>query len=190
MANIPTGWGQCNFIFTGAALPTGAQVTFGFQNATDLDAAVVATELENDWDDSIKELTPTTVVLDSVLVKLGPNDVGPSAQVSSGTAGTGGSGHVSPNVAVLIQKRTLLGGRRNRGRMFYPVSEGEIDNAGALSSSFLTFASTQWLEFLAAIEAESLPMAVLHTDPALTPVLVDTLAVQAVAATQRRRLRR
>jgi hypothetical protein len=190
MSVIPSGYSQVNLKFTGDGLPTGAEVTFGIRNLDNKAAADIAGDVSTNWDTWLKALTPTHVTLSSILVKNGPNATGPAAEIAVGTVGTGGSAHVSPQVAVLVQKRTTLGGRMNRGRLYYPVSESEIDNAGALSSSFLAFATTNWAGFQADQEDVSEPIYILHNAGTDAPVGPADLVVQPVAATQRRRLRR
>lgn len=138
-----------------------------------------------------------------------PNDctLGP-AQISVGqdggdplvaTAATTGSGSNSSdfapqNCALLIQKRSNLGGRRNRGRCYFPViTEGAVNEVGELSetqvASYQSIAD-DWLQFYNLGAGIVGPMVILHNDGSIPPTPVATLVVQRLIATQRRRLRR
>lgn len=188
--HIPTGYGQVNYIYGGDGLPTGAQITHGFSNPTDLDVGTILGTLGGHHQDNLRPIQPQHVTLNSILVKLGPNDTGAAGELGVGTAGTGSSSQVQPNCCLLVQKRTALGGRRNRGRLFWPITEGELENGGQINSGYLAGAATAWGTYFSDIATSDLPMVVLHTDPALTPVLVTSVPLSGTAATQRRRLRR
>lgn len=188
---IPSGFGQINLKFTGASIPTGAETTWGFENVGNLSLvavynAVVADITANNW------LAPLSNTIDvaSILIKLGPDATGPSAEFASSLGG-GTAGNVSPpNVAVLVHKHTAVGGRRGRGRMYLPgVIETVVGDDGTLDNTFRTGIETDLNDFLAALDASSIPMHVLHGDSS-TPNEVQSLGVSLKAATQRRRLRR
>jgi hypothetical protein len=181
-------WAQVNLRFTGAGVPTGAEVTFGVTKATD-DLQDVATTVFNAWNTNVKSITPTAVTLVDMLIKSGPPDTGPQGSFAVGNAGTGASGDVSPGVCLLVQKRTALGGRKNRGRLYYPIAEADVGQGGAVASGALTAAGTAWNNFWDDLEVGSNQMAVFHSDLS-TPTLVVSLQVSGLTATQRRRLRR
>jgi hypothetical protein len=189
VAVIPVSFGQANLKFTGAGYPTGAEITIGFDPLA-ISAAAAADAFVDLWDTHLKGDTPSAVTLSSVLVKYGPNDTGASAEVGAGIAGTGTDGQVQPGVCALIQKRTADGGRRNRGRIYYPIGEASILDGGALATAYVTGSQSDWALFLAAMPGNTGPMVVLHNDAGFTPTEVTSLSVQARAATQRRRLRR
>lgn len=107
----------------------------------------------------------------------------------------GGSGSfetLPPNVATIIEKRTALGGRKGRGRMFIPSpGEAGVDNKGHFSSSQLAFLQTQCNEFLAGVNGISgvTEMVLLHTDPSLAPTTITSLVPKTLIGQQVRRLR-
>lgn len=107
---------------------------------------------------------------------------------SGGRAGTG----ISPQVAILIQKRTALGGRRNRGRMYIAgASEGDIGTNGSLSGTLqtaVTGACDGLMNLPVAVPAANISQPVLlHDEPPTTPTVITDLAMTLYSATQRRR---
>lgn len=78
---------------------------------------------------------------------------------------------MAPNCAVLIEKRTILGGRRGTGRMFVPgVPQGEDDSAGRLAASRIG----NWTSTLGVLLAKFTEAAGSPAGPAekpLTPLL-------------------
>jgi hypothetical protein len=117
-------------------------------------------------------------------------------------AGTGAArSSPSPQVSVVLRKRTDFVGRRYRGRMFLPscfLNETAIEEDGTVAaatlSSFQSIANT-WLDNIAAVSGV-VNMYLLHSDeegqltdtPA--PTQVTSLLAQTVVRTQRRRLPR
>lgn len=103
-------------------------------------------------------------------------------------------GEVVPlNYSVLVRKSTGLRGRRNRGRMFWPgmAQEAEVDQAGVLTVARVASLQAAFTAFFAAL-AGRVPnsnMLLLHTSAPTTPVPITDLVVQALGATQRRRMR-
>lgn len=136
---------------------------------------------------------PSTSVVHPVTVRVGTSD--PSAPlVYSGTnfdVGTGANTVIPPNTSVLATKRTLLGGRKGRGRLFLPPPpEGQVNNIGVLDSSYVDGLQDLVDTMMTAMESElgGAPY-LLHTDPSPAPTLIQSISVEQVVATQRRRLR-
>lgn len=194
MAVIPVNFGQANFRFGGSGVPNGAEVTLGFEHSGSIfDPADAALDLVTNWVATIHTVLPASIVLDSVLVKYGPNDLGPSAEQSSGAAGTGGGVQTSIAVAVLVHKVTALGGRPGRGRMFIPgVQESEVDPAGNLTGAFVSGLQTELNSFYSDMVASGIPPYLLHseTSPVATPTAITAFTAAGIVATQRRRQRR
>lgn len=99
------------------------------------------------------------------------------------------------NCALLVQKRTALAGRTNRGRMFIPgvVTETTVQESGVIDNATVVALQAVAVAFLADIAATSRSMVILHseeTGPVL-PVapVVTQLVVQNILGTQRRRMR-
>lgn len=203
--NLPAGYYHANMLFTGAAVPRGAAITFGGSAASGTPAAVAAA-INTAWNTHLKSIFNTAVSLAGTRVKIGPNVDGPFAYVALGTAGTSAGTAGSPQVAYLIRKNTALGGRQGAGRMYQPGwSETDVDSTGTISGGTRTGLQTAWSAFLAGLSSVSYPMYLLHSHGAITtmrdanlyvrtvapraPTEVTSLSVDSVVATQRRRLR-
>lgn len=98
------------------------------------------------------------------------------------------------NCALLVQKRSALGGRANRGRMFVPgvLPEGNVNDQGMITAGTLASMQAAFDGLLSDISGAMTGavdgMVVLH-ESALDPTPVTSLVVQPLIATQRRRLR-
>lgn len=187
---IPVDYGQANFKFGGAGQPNGAEVTFGFHNPTALSVTACATAINTAFNSAMVPSLPQQVTWLSTLVKLGDNATGPAVEVATSVAGTGFSDQVQPNMAILVQKRTNLGGRHGRGRFFWPCTEGEVVSGGALVTGRVGSMNTSAATFFSDMATADLPLYLLHADTVFAPTQIQVLATQAIAATQRRRLRR
>ena len=191
---IPAGFAQLNAIHAGAAVPTGAQYTIGFdlqsysggpQDLAQLfELAVVASGLYANL--------ANTVDLVAVLVKEGPNATGPSHLEPANQPSSGGTaGATAP--AFLIHKNTDLGGRAGRGRMFLPgVPEASVNPGGVLASGVATAVTNDLQVLFSEMTAENAIPVVLHNlgSPITTPTPITSFVCDPVVATQRRRQRR
>lgn len=193
---IPTGYGQLNLIFTGDTVPTGAQVTLGFENVADEASPTAilsefATILEGCTD--LWATTQANVKCSQLLVKLGPNATGPSATLSVDFDGTYSSTDASPAVCYLIRKNTAMGGRQGRGRIYWPgVPLQDVDLGGVLESNLVTGQNSGWTEFFVESTTAQYPPVLLRAEasPINTPEPITGFSCQSVVATQRRRQRR
>lgn len=192
---IPSGYGQVNIKFSGTALPTGAEVTHGFKldgsgvTPTDMANSYIAAIDAGDW--KLNWHSGCTVT--SVLVKFGPNDTGPSAEVPCSILGLYTANGCSPNVTFLIHKNTVLGGHAGKGRMFWPgAPDGEYDNAGVISPATVVAAQSDLDELFTDMDSVVDGLYLLHADgsPITTPTKVTGWSLDGTVATQRRRLRR
>lgn len=187
---IPAGYGQVTFGYTGGPVPTGAVNTLGFRNLADATPAEAAGAFGESWGQAIVPLLVETITFSSVLVKLGPDEDGPSAMISVDEDGGVDDGAASPNVSYLIHKNTNLGGRRGRGRMFIPgVAETLVDGAGVVDGPAVSSFDSAFETLVTAWGVENLPPYLLH-DGLLSPTIISSLTCDARVATQRRRLRR
>lgn len=194
---IPAGYAQVNLLFAGSGVPTGAEVTFGVELPLtgSTPAGVAASVIAAYNTANFKTQMATSVSLANVLVKFGPNATGPSALVVANISGTGTAGEVNPNTAALVRKNTNEGGRSGRGRFYWPgVGEGDIGNAGVLTSAFIAGFPSKLTAFLGALDSADIPMVLLHSAasgiPITDPLTVTSLTLDPTVATQRRRLRR
>jgi hypothetical protein len=116
--------------------------------------------------------------------------------------GTRGGASLPPNCAVLMQKRTGVGGRRNRGRCYLPhcVGETDVNEGGVIAAAVLATLQNRadvWLDRLnnGGVPGTPTPAFLLHgVDPVtgdpFIPTPVTSHPVSGTIATQRRRLRR
>lgn len=110
--------------------------------------------------------------------------------------GTGAGSGLPNNCATLVKKSTALGGRRNRGRMYFPTPlEGEVDGAGTNTIGAVTAWNTLLLRLLPGGGTHTAfgvlgDAVVLHDEGSQTPTEVTDLGCQTKIATQRRRMRR
>lgn len=193
--NIPNDFAQVNLIFAGDGCPLGAECTFGVSVAsfgggpTEAANEVIAQVDGNNLMDNLSD----DIRLDRVLVKFGPNETGPSDEVSAGLGG-GVSGECSaPNTTFLIRKITASGGRAGRGRMFLPgVAESAVTLGGNVVSPFASDNTSAWNAFRIDMNLADLPIVLLHGDgsPISTPTEVTSFLCDSKVATQRRRLRK
>lgn len=210
MAVIPEGWAQCAVRFTGVGVPRGAAIVTGVENAGEYTALQVGSYIAQQFGEAHVIIGTDDVSMTSVDVKLGPNDTGPIATYIPG-AYTGGvvAASASPNVAYLVEKGTLFGGRRARGRMFWPgVAESRVEDTGAVTGAAIATINAALDDIVTGLLAVELYLAILHTpaytwalvggqprrvyaDPGTVPVpyRVDSLTLDPTVATQRRRLR-
>lgn len=187
---IPVTYAQVSHFFTGVGAPTGAAVTYGVDVSTVTDLSAVLTAVKNIWDAEIMPFVSDSVTHSETLVKFGPNDTGASGTIASGAVGGDASDQGSPAVAFLIQKRTVLGGREGRGRIYLPgVPEAAIDPDGSIDGGKVTQLQTAFDDFQAALATATIDAYLLHNSATL-PTPITAWNVAATAATQRRRLRR
>lgn len=189
---IPAGYAQVNIKMGGAALPLGAQVTFGVENplgqvANSIASSVIAAFNSN----NVPGFISTGVQFVSVLVKRGPNATGEQQDLPWGVPGERAGAVCPPNVAFLVRKQTQLGGRKGRGRMFFPgVIDTDVDGAGIVVPAVAAGLLDDLGNAFADLVNDSLSPMLLHGDGATQPTLITSLFVDPRVATQRRRLRR
>jgi hypothetical protein len=191
---IPLGFAQLNAIHTGTSLPNGAQWTLAVNHdGIEQTPLQVAEKFEQALSDSnLYDNVSLGVTMTSVLCKFGPNDTGKSALSPANEPGVNGN-QASPNTSYLVHKNTDDGGRAGRGRFFLPgVPDSLINPSGTIVSASISAINTSLATFLAALIAEDVIPVVLHNvgSPLSSPSPIESLVVDAVAATQRRRLRR
>lgn len=130
----------------------------------------------------------------------------PLLVVAAGGTGTGGNAntYAPPNVAMLIRKRTSLGGKKNRGRTYLPfaLASANVSENGTVSGAGLAIYQTGATAFLAQMVTDNTPM-VIENRTFNTPLpphhvtgifgsnaQVTAYTVESLVATQRRRLNR
>lgn len=190
---IPDEYAQVNLLFDWTTTQLKAEVVFGISRATlAFTPEDVADNVETAYlDGDLRTVQTTFITLTSINVKFGPNDTGPSFELPVSHQGTLTNEGVTPNTALLIKKTTAVGGRRGRGRMYWPgIEEGVIDAYGNIDPGAQSTFQDKFTSFKESLSTNDVPMVVLHGQSGFTPHLVSSLIVQPVAATQRRRLRK
>lgn len=192
---IPIGYAQVNLKFTGAAVPTGAEMAFGIDvSGTSDTPEEIGTAIAGAWTTALLPADQVTDIrLVSVLVKFGPNLTGPSAEVPVLIIGESTDDSVPPNTSLLIRKITSDGGRAGRGRFFMPgISEEAVGGSGVIETANVEDYQEHWEDFAGLLALGDVPLVVLHTagSPITTPSPVTSLIVEDRVATQRRRNRR
>src|SRR4030095_10322271 len=95
--------------------------------------------------------------------------------------------------ALLVKKLTARGGRKGRGRFYYPdVQEAAVDASGTIDSSSLAGYQTRWNDWMRDIvggDGLGLPVLLPREGSHGSPDEILSTPVQAKVATQRRRLR-
>jgi hypothetical protein len=134
---------------------------------------------------------PSSYTIDRSIVRY--KNASGATEISETTIGIAGFDTAlapPPQVSLLVQKISGLAGRKNRGRMYFPApNEAVIDAGGNWIGGSLATWQADMNQFYADLVASSIPMVILHDDPADTPTPVSSLNVSPLVATQRRRLR-
>lgn len=187
---IPTGYAQFSIVWTDETIDGEAHNVLGCRLDIVATPDAIATAILGHVDDNLRPQVSAALTLDRVDVKFGPDDTGPSGTAAGGLNG-GIAGNVTPaNLTSLIQKQTLLGGRRGRGRVYMPgVPEANTQPNGNLTVAYQGALAGSWNQFRLDMEASDLPLFLLHSD-ATTPTEIQLFSVDIRPATQRRRLRR
>lgn len=107
------------------------------------------------------------------------------------SAGTVAAGGLPQNCCLLVHKRTGVGGRQHRGRMFFPcfnIGESSITNTGTFVEAHAEI-QTMFSGWRSAMVALDLEPVLFHTNVSITPTPITAFIVDPTIATQRRRLR-
>jgi len=186
MIVIPTGFSQVTLDFQIPA-PGGTKVastTFGVREIARSDVLIGCADAYNDevWQ-----------LIGSVRCRmLGGNirDAISTYEYVMDEPGTVATALPPPNVSLLVKKVTTGAGRKNRGRLYPPgvVYENTYDDQGQMAPTDQASYLEVFTAFLDRLTDVDTPMVILHNDET-EPTTVEGLAPNAIAATQRRRLR-
>ncbi len=159
--------------------------------AGDLDAIAGA------WQNLLTNLC-TRAVFQDIVGYYGTSDPNERivVEVARGGRGAQPDQMLPQNVAMLVKKTTNQGGRRGRGRMFFPhlLAESTVDETGNIGQSTVTayqdLLNTVRTQLAAIGGGPVLLHATSLTSVAGPPTPVNAFVLSSVVATQRRRLRR
>lgn len=199
MPSIPAGFLESTFNFALAGSTHQMSWTIGWDDAdfASNDAETEATELYGFFTGSGKPYTAANIVAGwtflgvSVVHQL---ESGPTSfELVSPVVGTAATAPLTPNVAILWNKITALGGRRNRGRAFIPPyapGEGSVDGLGVINSGVVSATQTLYDASFVAAASGGYEAVLFHQTAPFTPTPIVNFVMQPLVATQRRRLRR
>jgi hypothetical protein len=108
--------------------------------------------------------------------------------------GTGGAGEFPPpNCSLLVRKNTGRAGRKERGRMYWPlisVLDADVDDTGIIDPTVLGVIAGNVADFKEQLDLSPFvdDIVLLH-ESAETPTVVISWGVESLLGTQRRRLR-
>lgn len=106
-------------------------------------------------------------------------------------AGTASGEAIPTNCAILVKKNTALGGRKNRGRFYWPpyhLSSSNVTSAGVIEDVELSAFQDIWDTFYDELVSRDWAPTLFHSD-ATTPTGITGFSVESRLATQRRRMR-
>jgi hypothetical protein len=199
--HLPVGYAACRFRWGGDALEeeasftlhvattglTPEQISGAAQTAAYEHLLNFGTSMSNSYNFRGVDVSLSTIEGEPIITE-------GTLNITGGSAGP----VVPPNCALLVSKVTGVGGRRNRGRVYYPpvtLNEDQVSNSGTITPATLLLYQADWDAFLAELELSNIPPVVAHQyDPdlgetALTPTPMISFVVSGRIATQRRRLR-
>lgn len=188
---IPDGFAQITHVFSGAAAPTGAVVTYGIVNIDHSSASDLAEAGHTLWAETILAVQNDDITLASTLCKNGPNSTGASAEFSDPQGGGNANAGAGPQVSYLVQKLTGHGGRKGQGRMFIPgATEADFDSSGVLDGTRFGVIQDAVGAFFDGWDGSPHGLALLHSLDGDDPYDITALALSSRVATQRQRMRR
>lgn len=192
MASIPTGYLEATYVWQQTGIQREMVNVMGHEvpgAVTNPD--VMALTLFDFWSLALKGQQSTSFIFQRVEVRVG-NDGDPLLGSFTGsTVGTGGINALPVNTSVLVTKRTAVGGRRNRGRMFLPgfCDESNVGPNGLMTVAELNSIQAAIIEWYDDLVAAGWAPYILHADPLDAPTEITGLQANQLLATQRRRMR-
>lgn len=200
---IPPQFAQVTLPFKHASVPREAVITFGVDGeGWGGDYVGLANFCYGAFANEFGAEIDSEVTMGPARLLVGQDGGDPLAVVGTGNSvGSRTASMMPQNVALLVQKRSLTGGKRGRGRFYIPwilrdeevVETGLVD--GTALAAFQDHATTMLDELASGGGgADPAPMVILHDSSGLGPEPgpseVVSLTVDPMVATQRRRLGR
>lgn len=189
---IPENFGQVVFEMEFVSGPSNPMAcVFGYEFTGDPDPSTHAGVLGDLWEDFISLGSRFCNNLLFTAAKTLENPGGVSGLATYAALGTRTGTALPPQVAALARKNSLTGGRRGRGRTYLPGLEITQTTEGGFLVSAQQGALQGGIESVRTGAASAgLPLVILHDDGGLTiPSGITSFEVQAILATQRRRIR-
>lgn len=191
---IPPGYGMATVEHWLSSYNRPAVTTWG----VDLDGVVgnpdgVANAFFAAYESSLKAGIDNSVTLRDCRMYIGQDAADPIIGYATGTAVGGRSGESTPpSLALMVEKRSEVGGRRNRGRAYIPwaLADTAVTEIGAIIPATLTSWQTLFDNFHAALTSDSFTPVILHGPGVSTPgapTPITRFVVNPTVRTQRRR---
>jgi len=194
---IPAGFGIARHVIEQAGKASAFVVTMGFSQTTGAspNPEGAATAIRDAWLDEDGPFRANgfsaNFTYRGVEVTMG-SETGPlGGSAPANLQGTLGANVLPPNCCVLVKKKTARGGRKGRGRNYWPCmwfGEGDVSSVGIIDPAIVTAVETEMQAALDLQAATNFPPMLLHED-GTTPNGIQVLEVSSLLATQRRRLR-
>lgn len=198
---VPVNFAVARFLFTCVGLDHLCGFSMGYTHGIDSPpspAASISETFKSDvLDDGAGMGTPWTYM---GLVLTVSHDPDPPTVVEypDSVTGTLSPNPSPPNCAMIVQKKTGIGGRRYRGRAFVPpamLNDADVDPAGNLAAGLATAHTVLWETWRESTSAINLVPVLVHqyavgvTTGRVAPTEITAFQVAGKIGTQRRRLR-
>lgn len=173
--------------------PENMLVTCGIGFTAGVDAALAQTTLAawiTAWSTHLRSSLSSDYKLASATIRVHDGAVEWFFENAVNLAGTGGTGILPQNCALLVRKLSGVAGRKFRGRFYWPgmLGEANVSPQGMITSSVVTTLQGHFTDWFDDVNtAGSIPV-INHEDLSF-PTAISELIVESRIATQRRRLR-
>lgn len=186
--NIPEGFAQVTLNYRGPTRSGRGATVLGFALLGSATLETCAQAVYGQWEADLKGLTHDSWSLEGVTAVDETTGFVWAPSISNGTR----SGAMSPpNVTVLMRKVTMLRGRANSGRAYWPgmTNDDDVGDDGSITTSRVNSIRSDLNSFFDALETLSdCRHCLLHNGDA-PPTAITSITVESKVATQRRRLR-
>lgn len=193
---IPSGYGLVTFEYNWQATSSNVCVTtLGVD--TDGSPALTLEAVEDAWLATDSLGTPSLLYTGgfyrgaTIRYPVGGGDYAVAESRSNAQAGGKSGSPALPQVSMIVQKRSALVGRRNRGRMFIPNQIGPADGDADRYGTWIA-AGSVWQdkadEFLSLLTTAGITPVLLHSDGA-TPTTITEFRTNQTVGLVRSRLR-
>lgn len=190
---IPVGYGQASLLFALDGKPDEMVITCGV--STTAAPGLIAAAWFHAWTDPGSVFTTTSMFAPWSVrgARVTWMDVtGPLLTEHIETVlGAAGAELLPPNCAFLVRKRTSRGGRKGRGRFFFPPAirpEGNVSPYGFFDGAWVAAINTKLETVRAGLVSSGIVPVLLHEDGS-TPDNITSFRMETQIATQRRRMR-
>lgn len=193
---IPPGFAECSIEHWLAGYLRPAVTTMGVKiSGTEGEDGNVADAFHNAFALAFLDRIDANVTIRSAKAVIGQDGGDPIVQESTASStGTSTRDSTAPALALMLTKQTALGGRKHRGRMYFPwaVSDTGVAENGAVQESTLTNWRASCDTFMTWLNVDPTDglldgAYILHSSFETPPTLVTGMSPNPAIRTQRRR---